>query len=158
MKAALKIVSVSFVVIIVGVALFAASHRISPISWGIWGYVNADSGVAIDRMDTVELAAGELQEGHSAFSHTWEGVEWFFANDENRIVFAKDPERYAPQYGGFCAYAVGKGFTAKANPSFSLIHDGRLYLFADDNVKADFVADIRNDGVSKADREWQARL
>ena len=56
------------------------------------------------------------------------GATWRFAWPENRDAFAADPESYAPQYGGWCAWAVAHGYTAKIDPEAWSIVDGRLYL------------------------------
>jgi YHS domain len=56
------------------------------------------------------------------------GATWYFASAENRDRFAADPERYVPQYGGYCAWAVAHGYTAKIDPEAWKIVDGKLYL------------------------------
>ena len=73
---------------------------------GAGGVVNASSftGTAIEGYDPVAyFTEGRPVEGASAFSHDWMGATWYFASAENRDRFAADPERYAPQYGGYCA-------------------------------------------------------
>lgn len=66
--------------------------------------------------------------GQPAFSHQWNGTTWHFATAANRDAFAAAPEKYAPQYGGYCAYAVSQGYTAKIDPEAWSVVDGRLYL------------------------------
>lgn len=58
----------------------------------------------------------------------WNGAVWRFATAENRAAFQLDPERFAPQFGGYCAYAVANGYTAKTDPNAWQIIDDRLYL------------------------------
>ena len=66
--------------------------------------------------------------GSDHFSHEWMGAKWKFVSAENRDKFAADPKRYAPQYGGYCAFAVSHGFTKPVNPDKWKIVDGKLYL------------------------------
>ena len=54
--------------------------------------------------------------GSAAIDFDWGQVEWRFASEANRLAFQNDPQRYAPQYGGFCATAVSNGFTADGLP------------------------------------------
>jgi len=67
-------------------------------------------------------------EGSAAFTADYEGATWRFATAANRDAFTADPARYAPQYGGYCAYAVSQGYTASTVPEAWSIVDGKLYL------------------------------
>jgi len=59
-------------------------------------------GVAIKGYDTVAYhTEGRAVKGHRKYSHTWNDAKWYFSSAENRNLFAADPERYAPQYGGY---------------------------------------------------------
>lgn len=66
--------------------------------------------------------------GSDEFTHQWMGATWKFANARNRDAFAADPQRYAPQYGGYCAFAVSHNFTKTVQPDVWEIVDGKLYL------------------------------
>jgi hypothetical protein len=66
--------------------------------------------------------------GSAAFEYRWKNAVWRFASADHRDRFAADPERYAPQFGGYCAYAVSQGHTADGDPNVWRIVDGRLYL------------------------------
>ena len=97
---------------------------------GAGGVVNSSwlTGTAIEGYDPVAyFTESRPVEGASAFSHDWMGVTWYFASAENRVQFAAEPERYAPQYGGYCAWAVAHGYTAKIDPKAWKIVDGKLY-------------------------------
>ena len=86
-------------------------------------------GVAIEGTDPVAyFTESKAVEGDSDFEHEWMGATWRFASAANRDAFAADPERYAPQYGGYCAYAVSQGATAGIDPEAWKIVDGKLYL------------------------------
>lgn len=94
-------------------------------------YSHAKKG-AIKGADTV--AYFSLQPGDKAligsdeFTHEWNGATWKFVSAENRDSFAADPEAYAPQFGGYCAFAVSHNFTKPINPNKWKIVDGKLYL------------------------------
>ena len=66
--------------------------------------------------------------GSDEFTHEYMGATWKFASAENRDKFAADPEAYAPQFGGYCAFAVSHGFTKPVDPNRWKIVDGKLYL------------------------------
>ena len=66
------------------------------------------------------------------------------------------PKKYAPQLGGYCALAVSKGFTAQIDPNSWHIEDGKLYLFNDDNVKSDWLAELDNGVVKQCEVNWTA--
>ena len=92
------------------------------------GVVSASSftGTAIEGYDPVAyFTEGHPVEGESGFAHDWMDATWYFASAENRDQFAADPDRYAPQYGGYCAWAVARGYTAKIDPEAWKIVDGK---------------------------------
>jgi len=66
--------------------------------------------------------------GKDEFRHDWMGAKWYFANAANRDEFAKNPEKYAPQFGGYCSWAVAHGYTASIDPEAWKIVEGKLYL------------------------------
>ncbi len=89
----------------------------------------ATQGPAIDGFDAVAyFSAAKPLPGKSEFNTSWRGAIWWFASDENRRAFEAEPERYAPQYGGYCAYAMSGGGLAAGDPKRWKIVDGRLYL------------------------------
>lgn len=71
---------------------------------------------------------GKPVKGSAEFSHEWKGATWQFASAEHRDAFAAAPEKYAPQFGGYCAYAVSRGYTANGDPETWKVVDGKLYL------------------------------
>lgn len=82
------------------------------------------------------------------------GQDWAFSSEENKTLFLENPERYLPQYGGYCAYARSIGFTAFADPTAWNIVDGKLYLNLSHDVKAVWEADAAAK-ISAADAYWQ---
>jgi YHS domain-containing protein len=104
--------------VIVLVGGFATIKKISPISWGWWGNYETSSGVALKGYDPVAyLKNGAPAKGRADISLDWGGAKWYFATADNKEAFAKSPEAYAPQFGGFCAFAVSKGVTADSSPA-----------------------------------------
>lgn len=112
------------------------------------------AGVAIRGADPVAyFAEGAAVFGSSEFIHVWGNAVWQFASAENRDLFAANPEQYAPQYGGFCAWAVSQGYTASIDPEAWRIVEGRLYLNYDSRVQRQWERDIPGN-IAKADANW----
>ena len=83
-------------------------------------YTSFFSNKAIKGYDTVAyFTENKAVEGQAAFSTDYQGAKWLFSSQENLDLFIADPEKYAPQYGGYCAYAVAQNSTASI---LSLIH------------------------------------
>ena len=96
---------------------------------------------------------GEATEGKAEFSSQWQGATWRFASADNLARFESDPERYAPQYGGYCAYAVSQGYTASIDPDAWSIVDGKLYLNYSSGVKRRWEKDVPGH-IGAADKNW----
>ena len=71
---------------------------------------------------------GEPTVGKAKYSSKWQGAIYRFENADNLALFKSDPERYAPQYGGYCAYAMSRGAIATTDPEAWSIVNGKLYL------------------------------
>jgi len=88
--------------------------------------------VAINGYDPVSYFSDKPTEGNSGFTSTYQGAKYFFTSAVNKKTFEEDPAKYAPQYGGWCAYAMGvDGSKVKINPETYKIIEGKLYLFYD---------------------------
>jgi len=86
-------------------------------------------GVALEGYDAVAYFESDRpQRGSAEFSYGWRGASWWFASAAHRDAFAAHPERYAPQFGGYCAYAVSRGLTAHGDPNVWAIVGDKLYL------------------------------
>jgi YHS domain-containing protein len=87
--------------------------------------------LAIQGYDPVAyFTEGKAVKGSGAFKHTENGVIYYFSSEENREMFKKNPDKYEPQYGGWCAYAMGdSGDKVEINPATFKIVSGKLYLF-----------------------------
>jgi hypothetical protein len=87
------------------------------------------SGVALKGYDPVAyFEQGQPVKGSGALTVDWMGAKWQFSSTGNRDLFQADPQKYTPQYGGYCAWAVGHGYTADTDPEAWKIVDGKLYL------------------------------
>ncbi|MEM7587351.1 MAG: YHS domain-containing (seleno)protein [Acidobacteriota bacterium] len=121
-------------------------------------YTARFSDVAIKGYDAVAyFENGEPTAGKKGITHEWQGATWRFASEQHRDLFAANPEKYAPQYGGYCAYAVSQGSTAGINPKAWDIHEGKLYL----NYSLGIQKKWRRDQakyIADADEKWPAIL
>lgn len=118
----------------------------------------APDGVAINGYDPVAYFKEERHlRGDSSHSIVWKGAEWRFASAENLADFEANPEGFAPQYGGYCAYAVSKGYTAKTDPDAWTVHDGKLYLNFNKSIRRRWLRDVPGN-VALADANWPAVL
>src|SRR5688572_6266590 len=105
--------------------------------------VYADRGGAIRGYDPVGyFTAGRPVKGSPQFSHQWRGATWHFASAENRDRFAAAPEKFAPQYGGYCAYGVAQGYAVSIDPAAWTIVDGKLYLNYSLSVRENWNKDV----------------
>jgi len=99
--------------------------------------LNTDaSGSALRGYDAVAyFAIDNAVKGDAKYAYVWNGAKWLFSSEENMKKFQADPESYAPQFGGYCAYAVSEGYTADADPQAWKIVDGKLYLNYNQDVQ-----------------------
>ncbi|RJQ47599.1 MAG: YHS domain-containing protein [Nitrospiraceae bacterium] len=115
-------------------------------------------GIAIKGYDPVAYFTDSRPvKGDSRYEHTWNGAKWLFASTKHLALFKSDPEKYAPRYGGYCAYAVSQGATADIDPEAWTIVDGKLYLNLNKDVQGLWEKDIPG-YIQKADRNWPAVL
>ena len=95
--------------------------------------------------------------GKKDFSHKWKGATWYFSSARNRDLFRDNPEKYAPRYGGYCAYAVSQGYTASIVPEAWRIVDGKLYLNYSKGVQQTWEQDIPG-FIKLGDKNWPQLL
>lgn len=89
------------------------------------------SGVAIKGYDTrAYWSSGEPRKGEESFVITWQGVPWRFARQDEADLFAAEPARFAPAFGGFCTRAMSLKKVVDGDPEVWSIFENRLYLFA----------------------------
>ncbi|ASC69795.1 hypothetical protein XM38_007240 [Halomicronema hongdechloris C2206] len=120
--------------------------------------VFADDGIAIAGADPVAyFTQGRYVPGQAAFSYDWGGATWQFSTAEHRDLFIANPAQYAPQYGGFCAWALSQGYTAGIDPNAWKIVDGKLYLNYDQRIQRRWSQDVPGN-IAKADQNWPGVL
>ncbi|MEQ9260728.1 MAG: YHS domain-containing (seleno)protein [Roseovarius sp.] len=120
--------------------------------------IHARDGAAIGGYDPVAyFTEGAPVEGSPEHSTMWNGAEWRFASAENKATFEADPEAYAPQYGGYCAYAASQGYVASTSPDAWSVHEGKLYLNYSRRVQRIWEKD-KPGFIAQADTNWPAPL
>ena len=116
--------------------------------------VYQNGGVAVGGFDVVSYHRMQNPvAGSPDLTHEWQGVTWRFADETNLRLFVADPEKFAPRYGGYCAYALAKGALAPTDPEAWTIYHGKLYLNFSKSVREKWLADVANQ-VVKADANW----
>jgi len=112
-------------------------------------------GVAIRGYDTVAyFTEGKPVRGSDAFTAEHDGATWYFVSAENRDLFVANPEQYAPQYGGWCAFGVAKGAKYEVDPAAWTISDGKLYLNNTLKVRDQFWLPKKDEMIDTADNNW----
>ncbi len=145
-------------IILIVVIAFATVKKVSPLSWGWWGETNAASGIALHGFDPISyFGAGEAAAGDPEISYQWKDATWQFSSEANKARFIESPDRYAPQFGGFCAFAVSKGFTADPSPDAWHIVDDKLFVFADTNVRDQWVTALPDGSLVQSEKQWRKR-
>ncbi|MCF6344737.1 MAG: YHS domain-containing protein [Devosiaceae bacterium] len=131
--------------ILTPIAVFAAKAEI---------FKDEKTGIAINGFDSVAyFTQGMPVEGVEQYSFKWSSAVWFFSSDENKSLFMENPEKYAPQYGGYCAFAVSRGYTAPTVPEAWTIYEDKLYLNFSLSVRKRWRKDIEKN-IEKADENW----
>lgn len=121
-------------------------------------YTGTFSSLAVGGYDAVAyFKAGRPTQGVAQFETAYKGATWRFASKENLDAFKANPGAYAPQYGGYCAWAVSQGYTASGDPNYWKIVDGKLYLNYDRSVQTKWEKDIPG-FIAKADKNWPGVL
>jgi len=132
-----------------GFALFisiALSAQKSPV-------FTAD-GAAIHGYDAVAyFKDSKAVKGDSRLSFSWNGGNWYFASQKNLEAFKTNPEKYAPQYGGYCAYGLANGHKASTEPDAWMIVNGKLYLNYNKEVQQKWMGK-QSAFIQTADKNW----
>lgn len=104
---------------------------------------NLSDGIAIRGYDPVSyFTDSKAQKGKPNISATHAGATYYFTNEENKKAFMASPAQYAPQYGGFCAYAVSQGYTAPIDPQAFSVVNNKLYLNYSKRVRKLWSSDV----------------
>jgi YHS domain-containing protein len=145
---ALPVVRLAFALVLsAGIYTASAASPVEPVN------KNKDS-VAIKGYDPVAyFTQSKPVKGSAQFTHEWKGAKWQFASEENRNLFKASPDKYAPQYGGYCAWAVGHNYTADTDPEAWKIVDGKLYLNYNKSVQAKWSQEMPK-WIADGDKNW----
>jgi YHS domain-containing protein len=141
--------------ILVILALSISALALSCSTTGGVARINTRSdGLAVQGHDPVAyFTSGAPVAGDPKFEYAWNGAKWLFASAENLEKFKKDPEAFAPQFGGYCAYAVSHGHTADGDPQAWKIVNGKLYLNYSPDVKKMWEAD-QETFIKDGEKNW----
>lgn len=116
------------------------------------------TGVAIKGYDCVAyFTEGRPIKGLEKYMYQWQDAKWRFATEENRNRFRAAPDKYAPRYGGYCAWAVSQGMTAGIDPNAWKIVGNKLYLNYDHSIQMKWEKDISGN-IASADKNWPELL
>ena len=164
---------VAAVVILVGTNAIGASDRQTPNTAGnepillaeagpkeakgsTTAKVNVDSqGVILKGYDAVAyFKQGKPVKGNPEIKSSYQGATYLFASAQDKADFDKDPAKYAPQYGGFCAYGVTVGVLSDIEGPDGFVYKGKLYVCGNKDAGKSFMTDL-DSNIEKADTNWQ---
>lgn len=139
---------ISIALLIVSITVVSTVHAAKPV------YSGGRDRAAIRGYDPVSyFTQGKPVKGLKEFVLEHNGAKWLFSSEDNLTLFKNNPGKYAPQYGGYCAYAVSKGSTASIKPEFFTIHDNKLYLNYSKSVFKKWNKD-KEEYIEDANQEW----
>lgn len=112
------------------------------------------AGLALKGYDPVAyFEVAKAVPGSPEFSHEFDGAKFLFRSETSKALFVADPAKYMPQYGGYCAWAVGHNYTAPADPEAWKMVDGKLYLNYNKGVQLKWIAE-EGKLISAGDSNW----
>ncbi|MDM3869989.1 YHS domain-containing (seleno)protein [Porticoccus sp. W117] len=124
------------------------SYAVDEINTGFWG------NTAIKGYDPVAyFTENRAVKGSKDFQHSWKGANWRFSSRQNLELFKASPNMYAPQYGGYCAWAVAQNDTAGIDPDQFTVLNGKLYLNYNKSINDKWTKD-RDRYIIDADKHW----
>ena len=144
--------------VLASLGLAAALLASSPAGAADPVYTGYFSSTALDGYDAVAyFTEGRPVKGASEFEYEWREANWRFASAEHLEAFRESPEAFAPQYGGYCAYAVANNATAPGDPEVWRVVDGKLYLNVNQSIGKLWAQDIPG-YIARADANWPGLL
>lgn len=149
-----KLVSATLLAAALALPLAAPALAVNEVNT-VPGFTTAGAPLALHGYDPVAFfTSGKPTLGDARHIATHGGAAYYFASESNRDAFEADPAKYAPQYGGYCAYGVAVGKKFDGDPRFWKIVDGKLYV----NLNADIAGQFNDDvagSIAKADSNWR---
>ncbi|NAS30351.1 YHS domain-containing protein [Flavobacteriaceae bacterium R38] len=119
-----------------------------------------DSKIGLQGYSAVSyLDLGLAQRGSKQFKTTHKGIAYYFTSAEQKSTFDKNPEKYLPQYGGFCAFGIYAGAKFRTDPNKFVVSNGKYYLFLNDvevDAKQLWVSEKESKLVKTADKNWKS--
>lgn len=145
-----------FLVLVFAITIgLAIQKKMAPVSWMLFETIYHDGDYAISGYDPVAYHTEHVAtEGQEQYVYTWNDQKWKFKSPRNLELFSKNPNRYAPQFGGYCAAAVSKGFTAASDSRSWHIMDSKLYLFSRDSKKQKWLKQKNRKMIEQAEENW----
>ena len=132
-----------------GPAMAADEFNVAP------GLTYGGAPLGLHGADPVALLdTGKHVEGNASYAAAHGGVAFYFASEESMKAFQANPDRYAPQHGGFCAFGVSVGKKFDGDPRFAAVVNDKLYVFLNKDVYAAFLKD-KAGTIAKADENWK---
>lgn len=120
--------------------------------------IYAESGIAIDGSDAVAYFDGKGPVAGSADHEvTWKGATWRFASAANARAFEAAPDDFAPQFGGYCAFAASRGYLAPTTPEAWTVYEGQLFLNANLRARELWLQDVPGN-IAKGRENWPGIL
>ena len=143
---------------IAGMLVNASLVLLSLLFGSIAAEKSPEAELAIKGYDTVAyFKAGKALKGNESLTFRWHDMTWYFLTKENRDLFAASPELYAPQYDGWCAWAMTESRLAVTDPEVWKIIDGKLYLNCSRDAYEKWSRDIPGH-TKKADAIWREKF
>ncbi|MFQ3231201.1 YHS domain-containing (seleno)protein [Reinekea sp.] len=117
-------------------------------------YTPWNNNLAIKGYDSVAYFIENAPvKGSKKYAYQWQGATWLFKNATNRTLFIASPNNFAPQFGGYCAYAVANNSTAGIDPTQFTIHNDKLYLNYNKKIQEKWLNN-RDNYIDNAESNW----
>lgn len=140
------------------IAFSFSAQAAKPVNTLKNSFFASETDTAINGYDSVAYFTQNAPvKGLDAHSYDYKGAKWKFSSQANLELFKNNPEKYAPQYGGYCAYAVANDNLAKVDPAQFTIFEGKLYLNYDASIQKDWLKD-KAGYIRKADTKFQSLI
>lgn len=140
-------------ILLVGVLLSSPAFAFNEINTGYF------DETALQGYDTSGyFTRAQPVEGDKQFAFEWKGAQWYFADARSRDLFKANPDKYAPQYGGYCSNQMSLGNIANVDPGVWLIHNDKLYFFGHQAGKDRWQTTGIDARIKDADQHWKDYL
>ena len=143
----MKKMLIFFILVVIGFTACALDRFDEPV-------YSSSTGKAVGGWDTVSyFNSSSPQLGSEQWQTEYNGATWLFSSEENLNLFKASPSKYAPAYGGYCAWAASQNYLAPGSPRYWDIFGGRLYLNFNAGARRNFLKDPLN-LIKDADKNW----